>query len=355
MRMEAFTSIAANYLPKARVLARSFKKFHPEARFHLVLSDKPMDWSGKGEPFDSVIYPDELPIPDIRRWLFKHTVVEICTGVKGAAFQEVFRRSGPDAVFYFDPDMVLFSRLDSLIERFEKNSILLTPHLSEPEDTNEAVMDNEICALQHGVYNLGFLGVKNSAQGRKFVDWWAKRLADFCYDNIPGGLFTDQRWADFIPAFFSETGIAREPNYNVATWNLTKRLATGSLAEGVRINGLPLCFYHFSGFDSGAQELMLNKYGSASPVLVDLRDWYIEECRKMGQDEYGKTPCVYQFFDNGEPIRREHRLLYRDRGDLISAFPDPFATADVSRSYYHWFAANVETGGKTPSAPVSRV
>jgi hypothetical protein len=207
-------------------------------------------------------------------------------------------------------------------------------------------MDNEICALQHGVYNLGFLGVKNSPQGLRFVDWWSKRLADFCYDNIPGGLFTDQRWADFIPAFFSETGIVREPNYNVATWNLTKRVATGSLKEGIKVNGLPLCFYHFSGFDSGAQELMLRKYGEASPVLMELRNWYIEECRKLGQDEHGQTPCIYEFFDNGEAIRQEQRLLYRSRGDLQSAFRDPFAAGDRSKSYYHWCAANVDRDGR---------
>ncbi len=345
--MDAFTSITANYLPKARVLARSFKKFHPEAGFHLVLSDKLPDWYGKDEPFDSVITVEELPIPDIRRWLFKHSLVEICTGVKGAAFQEIFRRNGSDAVFYFDPDMVLFSRLDALMERFDKESILLTPHLCEPEDNNEAVMDNEICALQHGVYNLGFLGVKDSPEGKRFTDWWAKRLADFCYDNIPGGLFTDQRWADFVPAFFSGAGIVREPNYNVATWNLTKRTATGSLDDGIKINGLPLCFYHFSGFDSGAQGVMLKKYGGSSPVLSDLRDWYIEECRKTGQDEYGETPCVYQFFDNGESISKEQRLLYRNRGDLHAHFKNPFATSDVSKSYYHWFKANAQTGGKS--------
>ena len=36
--MHVFTSITANYLPKAAALAHSVKRVHPEAMFHVVLS-----------------------------------------------------------------------------------------------------------------------------------------------------------------------------------------------------------------------------------------------------------------------------------------------------------------------------
>lgn len=112
------------------------------------------------------------------------------------------------------------------------------------------------------------------------------------------------------------------------------------------INGKPLCFYHFSGFDSGAQEVMLHKYGGKSPILKDLRQWYIEECKQMGQDEYGSTPWVYGSYDNGAKITNEQRILYRSRQDLQDAFTNPFATADVNRSYFHWYTANAEKPGE---------
>ena len=38
--MHIFTSITANYLPKAAALAHSVKRVHPEAVFHVVLSDE---------------------------------------------------------------------------------------------------------------------------------------------------------------------------------------------------------------------------------------------------------------------------------------------------------------------------
>jgi hypothetical protein len=336
-----FTSITANYLPKARVLAASVKKFHPEAQFHLILSDIIPQWLViENEPFDSIITIEELSIPDLKSWIFKHSIVEMCTGVKGLAFKEIIKRYNCDKLFYFDPDMVIFSRLDSLLDKLNSYSILLTPHQTEPEESNEAVVDNEICSLRHGVFNLGFLGIKSSKEGQRFLDWWSNRCLNFCYDDIAGGLFTDQRWVDLVTAFFTDFYILREPIYNVATWNLTNRIATGSLEQGIFVNGVPLCFYHFSGFDSGAQENMLKKYGLSSPVLFKLRQWYIQQCEQMGQSELGKLACAYSYFDNGELITKQQRLIYRLRLDLQQAFPNPFSTANVNHSYLHWFTHN---------------
>ena len=260
----------------------------------------------------------------------------MCTGVKGIAFDVIFERYGADKVFYFDPDIVVFSKLDLLLEKLESASVLLTPHQTKPDELPEAIVDNEICSLKHGIYNLGFLAVRNSEAGRQFVQWWAERLLLFCYDDKLSGLFTDQRWVDLAPAFFEDIHIVREPNCNVSTWNLSNRVATGSLEEGILINGLPLCFYHFSGFDSGNQEIMLKKYGSHSPVLFDLRKQYIENCEAQGQKELGRLKCVYSSFEDGTPITQKQRTVYKKRVDLQQAFPNPFAVDDKKQSYKQW-------------------
>ena len=36
----------------------------------------------------------------------------------------------------------------------------------------------------------------------KFANWWNNRLQLYCYDDIPRGIFTDQRWVDLAPAYF---------------------------------------------------------------------------------------------------------------------------------------------------------
>jgi hypothetical protein len=61
----------------------------------------------------------------------------------------------------------------------------------------------------------------------------------------------------------------------------------------------------------------------------------------MGQNELAKYPCIYNSYDNEEQISDHERILYRSRVDLHHAFPNPFATADVDKSYYHWYQANV--------------
>jgi hypothetical protein len=220
---------------------------------------------------------------------------------------------------------------------------LLTPHQAVPETTLESIIDNEICSLKHGIYNLGFLGVKNSPQGRTFAEWWASRLNHFCFDDIPGGIFTDQRWIDLAPAFFPDHTILRDPGYNVCTWNLTHRKVEGSLQSGLTANGQPLVFYHFSGLDSGAQQVMLNKYGAQMPALYELRTWYLTECERHGQSEMSAIPWKYARFDNGAAVTPAHRKRYRTSAVLRQAFPQPFSAQNEEESFFHWFQANDET------------
>jgi hypothetical protein len=336
--MHIFTSVTANYLPKAAALAHSIKRVNPDAAFHVVLCDNlPVCARVTTEAFDSIINITELPIPNLQSWIFKHRLVELCTAVKGTAFQYIADRYSAERIYYFDPDIVVLSRLDGLQRKLDHNSILLTPHMVEPETDAQAILDNEICCLRHGVYNLGFLAVKTTGQGRRFIDWWADRLRHHCYDEVPNGLFTDQRWVDLAPAFFDDIAIVREPEYNVATWNLTHRRATGAAPYEIRINDRELVFYHFSGFDSGAQRSMLDRYGAHSPVLYDLREWYIARCQDLGQSSLGAIVCVYNSFQNGRRVSDAHRLVYRRREDLALHFSDPFDTSDPRRSYYRWF------------------
>jgi hypothetical protein len=336
--MQAFTSVSLNYLPKARVLAHSLKRHHPDAGFHLVLSDALPEWLAKSPaPFDSIIHIEQLPVPNLKGWIFQHSLVELCTAVKGEACRWLADRYPGEPLFYFDPDIVVLGPVDSLLAELQRADILLTPHLLEPEDRIEAVLDNEVCSLQHGVFNLGFLGLAPTAEARRFIDWWARRLNSLCYAEIDRGLFTDQRWVDLAPAFFPTLGVVRDPGCNVATWNLTHRQVTGTLETGLQVNGHPLCFFHFSGFDSGAQKVMLDKFGGANPVLYELRDWYTEECRRMGQDEFGQLPWAYSSFDNGQPITLGHRRTYRDRFDVQQAFPDPASTRNTDFCYYVWY------------------
>lgn len=321
-----FTSAATNYLPKVRKLFTSIRRHHPEFEVVLALADKRSDWIDYAdEPLDRVIAVEDLAIPDRSRWTYFHTIVELATAIKPFVLQRLLDEPGVDRVLYFDPDMVLFSRLDDLLARLDNENLVLTPHLVEPEDTLDAVRDNEIAALKHGIYNLGFVGVRANDEGKRFAKWWGDRVYHFCVDDIPSGLFTDQRWIDLAPAFFDGVGILKSPRFNVATWNITKRRIEGSVERGFLVNGEPLGFYHFTGFDSGAHDTMADKHAAGQRPLRELIDWYSREARFDDADPAAKVTWAFGCYDDGSPIAVEHRRIYRERTDLQEAFPDPFS------------------------------
>ena len=338
--MHFYTSININYLPKARILAKSVKQYCPDSKFSLVFSDVlPKEVDPKKEPFDEIVTIDELGIPveNLKFWIYEHSVVELCTAVKGQALVN-FLEAGSDKVVYLDPDIAVFEALESLDKLLDENDIVLTPHITYPENSKQGIADNEMSALKHGAFNFGFYAVKNSENGKAFAYWWRDRLDDFCYDKIPDGLFTDQKWGDLVPCLFDGVYIWKDPGCNVATWNISNRTITKTDNGKYLVNGQPLKFYHFSGFDSGSQALMLERYSDGNIALYELRKWYIERQEQEGQKVYEKYPSKYNFYDNGEVIKTEERIPIRNRLDITEYFKntDPYITAQ-DKSYYLWY------------------
>ena len=52
------TAGTVSYLPRARVAAESWRQYHPESPFYVLLIDG-QDWVGESEPFE-VVRPEEL-------------------------------------------------------------------------------------------------------------------------------------------------------------------------------------------------------------------------------------------------------------------------------------------------------
>jgi hypothetical protein len=147
-----YTSITKSYLPKARVLAKSVKRFHPDWTFVLLYSDDlPVGFDIEQEPFDELLTIEQLGISNWKAWAFGHAVVELCTAVKGPAAELLAQRADVNNIMYIDPDIKLFSSLSSLESMLDEHEILLTPHLLDVEHEIGAILDNEISALKHGI------------------------------------------------------------------------------------------------------------------------------------------------------------------------------------------------------------
>ena len=139
-----------NYLPKVRILCHSIRRYHPEAVIHLALADERPQWlRTEDEPFDSILGIERLGIPDYRNWTFTHSIVELSTAIKPFALKHLLQLPDCATVLYFDPDMVLFSRVDDILATLETSNLALTPHQTKPEQTLDAIFDNEVASLKH--------------------------------------------------------------------------------------------------------------------------------------------------------------------------------------------------------------
>lgn len=336
--MLVFTSCTNNYIPKARVLASSLKKFHPDWEFCLLLGETPpQGFDIQQEPFDRILFFEDIHIPEYHAWLFRHRVVEICTAAKGPALNYFVSIERQKKVIYLDPDIMVLNSLSPLEKLLDEHDILLTPHQLAPQQSHQAILDNEICSLKHGIYNLGFVAVAGRDQGYTFSQWWSNRLYSFCYDDIPNGLFTDQRWCDLAPAFFPHLHIIRDPGYNAATWNLTDREITQDEGGRFMANKLPLRFYHFTGYDSGAGQRMAEIYGKKMPAVAELWKIYASQLESFDHATLKREKWRGMFFDDGTPISDDMRFCYRNSRELQETFPNPFKTIFAENSYLTWY------------------
>lgn len=312
MKKAIFTSCNLYYLDRAIVLARSVKEYMQDVDFFLMLSDY-ADSSVFGiealNCFDFVVDTCDLAIDNFKQWSFQYDVIELCTAVKGYCFRYLMN-IGYDQILYLDPDIACFSSVQFLFDALNNHSIILTPHQLSPATNEQEIRDNELGSHKYGIYNLGFLGVNSSLEGNSFVDWWALRLRDYCLDDIPNGMFTDQKWCDAVPSYFENFKVIRHPGCNVASWNLCERILSISDGKAIVNNKHPLVFYHFTKY-FGAGVSMTRRY-SASMDNAVLWNWYgvlIDQAR-LAMPDLPRSD-KYNLYTDGRKIQKDDRRKYR--------------------------------------------
>ena len=134
------------------------------------------------------------------------------TAVKGLMSRYLLSL-GATHVVYLVPDIAVFHSLDRVIEKLTDHSVILTPHQVSPNSQLGHIRDNELAALKYGIFNLGFVAIKNDETGHALADWWDARTYEACYEAVETGIFTDQKWCDVG----SLSGAGSLPPYAVTT------------------------------------------------------------------------------------------------------------------------------------------
>ena len=336
MKILCYSSFSFSYLNRARVLFASVRKHQPDWHLVALITDDPppgFRFVPQSEPFDAVVYASELPIDGFRSWIFKHDVIEACTAVKGPFALKAVRDGRADAVVYLDPDTCVFASLRPLEELLKSWDVILTPHSLAPDRERQAIIDNEICSLRTGIYNLGFCAFRTDGEGARFAQWWSDRLLAFCYDDIPSGLFVDQRWCDHVPALFDRVKILRDPGYNVASWNLSNRTVSITTDGRILVNGEPLRFWHFTKLGP-IGDAMTKRYAADNFEVYELWSWYRRQVIATTEKSIPERYWAYGQYDNGMTIPKEHRVLFRSNPQIQRSFTNPFETGP--NSFLEW-------------------
>jgi glycosyltransferase involved in cell wall biosynthesis len=311
----AFFSICSkNYIYFARVWAKSVAAYHPNVDVYLFLADRSEgNIDPSTEPFQ-LIEASELAIPNFKSFCFRHEVMEFNTAIKPYCFSYLMAR-GYQNVVYMDPDTCLYAPLNDVLARLDEGApTVLTPHALIPNERAEP--PNDFTFLRSGVYNLGFLALRDTATVRDLVSWWERRLALYCVaDRLHEGLFVDQKWIDLWPAYCPGTVILSHPGYNVAYWNLDERKLR--MRDGrVVVNNSPLVFIHYSGIEPGNKSLLSKHQTRLTPKdlgdAIVLFEQYHDELDRHGRDICQRWRYAYDTFSNGAKIATIVRRFYRE-------------------------------------------
>lgn len=320
-----FTICARNYLAQALALRESLKLTNPGLNLHIYVSD-----TSDGVENEDLCFLSDSWIPGWRKMAFKYNVIEFSTSIKPFIINHLFKSY--DKVVFLDPDTYVTHSLDAIFESLENKDVMITPHYCEIQDHfTGAVPEEEILFV--GIYNLGFLAIKNSVTGRKIVSWWMNRLADKCYADKIDALHVDQKWFDFIPAFFPDRVlISHHFGINTAIWNLHERELFEENGKYYVLNKeskevFPLLFFHFSGFNPRNPSLINRRHPNYNitnfPSFTALFNTYTEEVLAKDFERYTQMSYGFNTFSNQEKITPMHRRIFREIGEKIDC-ENPF-------------------------------
>ena len=331
------TIIAKNYLAQARVLMDSVKDSDPQFLRVVLLVDQVEDCFDPRQEDFILVSSQELDIPKAPWFHFKYSVLELSTAVKPYFLSWLIRHYQLKKVIYLDPDIRVYASLVRVADALDDSNIVLTPHLTS--ELNDDRQPSELQILRTGAYNLGFIAVKASDEVDKFLLWWQSRLYDHCVVDLARGFFVDQRWIDLVPGMVPGVRILRDAGYNAAYWNAFDRKITWKGGTPL-VNGGPLYFFHFSGYDPEAPKVLSKHQDRLS--LSDRED-LLELCTLYGQEllsrEYAtvsRWPYTHGHFRNGCVIPDLGRHLLGEAPHLMDEVEDPFSDEGFERMVELW-------------------
>ena len=303
--MQTFcTIITADYLPFAKVLHTSLKKYDPDVSLQVLIVDKNDSPSAENFVIHSV---DSVLTSPVAKGIYKkyaHTNPSQFRWALKPVLISYLLQKGFDKVIFIDGDMYFVSHFSFLFEELDKSNILLTPHWAnlDPFENEGSLKD----VLRGGLYNAGFVGVHKN--GIEAVNWWAEMCHYKTEEDPEQGLFFDQKYLNILPVQFDGVKIIKHQGCNLASWNVQtskREIINGKLT----INGkFEPVFIHFN------RETIVNILNRNDKLLHPYLEEYSQLLKSEGIDLQNNSDKYLDFSKFNSPfIKLKYRLLLRTR------------------------------------------
>lgn len=253
LKVAVYTVCNSKFIPQALALFSSLGEEGFD--FYIGCTDIQTTTINFGNREVNVIGPDTLLSSTGFEALRFRNIIELATTIKPFALEYLLKLEFQN-VFYFDPDIFIYNKKFIYDLIHSDHSIAVTPHSLVAEKTFE----EELKRIEYGIFNLGFLYVKNDTSGKKLAEWWKDRCKYDCYEDISTGIYTDQKFFDVVPCLFPNVLILRDPHLNLAYWNFDLHMPLIELSQ--------ISFVHWSSKDFDAPNIMSRKEISGGEKIV---------------------------------------------------------------------------------------
>ncbi len=393
--MKFCTIVNAGRLANARVLAGSLARHHPEASLTVLCLGRGRPQQ-KDEPFE-VIRPDQLPLDDFDKLLADDRWADLTELLKPRLLAWLLARDrGP--IVYLDAAVDLHAPLEPVARLLERHGVVIAPRLLGhlPPDGHRPDAADLRSAGRLGASLVALSGTEGIEPAR----WWAARTARAAASlppPSPGQPLHPRRelsrWIDLVPSVFPTAAALSDSASAVSYWNLHERSLSSDGALPL-VDGRPLRFLHFEGFDPGRPFLLTAEMDrvrtSENPQLAQLCESYAERLHEAGWRDHRRRADVGLRLPNGmtfddrlshllaeaaaagetfgdvfteegledfmrwldEPapygsaagVNRYLYRIYRERDDLHSAYPDLDGADGEGFAGWVWVFGSVEMG-----------
>lgn len=198
MIIKAFTVCVHSEITQARQLKNSILLLNPHWTFEIFLIDSAENLSLA----DDITLLRKESVPSFQQLEVTYTIEELRSYIKAYCSKKLLQNSKYQAIAYFHPATKFSKALTIFESSLQQANILLFPLLTKQLMGKKASYEKDY--LNRGLLNPNAWVVKNTTEGKRFVNWLYNRLLIKGQTNLKEGLGSDRLWLMHVPIFFEK-------------------------------------------------------------------------------------------------------------------------------------------------------